>query len=125
MSAIATLPRQYRGVPSIQKLGERMDALQKRHREQGKNSGTGLSLMESSAAMAVGAALCGGMLARGYSEGAVGATGGALAVAGILTGQPTMVHAANGILAPLIAQWAGNLSIQATQSQVQPAKAAA
>jgi len=125
MGAVATLPKQYRGIPSIQKLGERMDALQKRNRDLKSNTGSGLSLMETSAAMAVGAALCGGMLARGYSEGAVGATGGALAVAGILTGQPTMVHAANGILAPLIAQWAGNLTIQASQAQPAQQKAAA
>lgn len=123
MGAIASLPKQYRGVPSLVKLTDRMDSLQRRNGELKSNKGaSSLSLMESSAAMAVGAALCGGMLARGYSEGAVGATGGALAVAGILTGQPTMVHAANGVLAPLIAQWAGNLTIQAGQSQ--PAKAA-
>jgi hypothetical protein len=110
MNALSAVPPRYQSVPSIQKLASSLDRARQRSRGEGSSKGKigdMADLATIAGATALGAALCGAALARGVSEGAVGAGGGALAVIGIATGQPTLVHAANGVLAPLVAGWAG------------------
>jgi hypothetical protein len=103
MSTALAVPTKYQGVPAFQRLAERSQTLMRQNRRLREETKGSVGTVEAVGFTQLGAALAGVTQARGWSEGAVGAAGGALAIAGIMLEQPSMVHVANGVLAPLTA----------------------
>lgn len=102
MSAL-DLPSRYRGTPSLDALSDRAKQLMGQNRELKRENRGKVGPIEAVAFTQIGAALCGVGMARGLDHGALGIAGGVLAGVGWATGQTSMIHAANGVLAPLTA----------------------
>lgn len=116
MNALQDVPAKFRSVPSIERLGTALEKARTQNRRLRTESGSKVDLIESTAASAAGAAMCGIAMSRGWTEGALGVAGGGLVVVGLFTGQSALIHMANGFMAPMIAgaalKWAAGLQSQ-------------
>lgn len=125
MSALATVPPKYRTASSVQSLANALDRARSQNRDLKAQSASSVGMAESGAATLVGAALAGYASGRGVSDAMVGAAAGAVAMGGLILGQPLAVQTAVGALAPLVARWGEGFAVQQQQGNTERDRAAA
>lgn len=104
MNALSTLPRNIQSLPSVQSLAGRYELAQRQNSVMRKDAKNTVPTLEAVGATAVGAAISGVLQGKGFSETTIGMAGVGAVVAGLFLNQPTMVHAGNGVLCPVIAE---------------------
>lgn len=117
MTSLSLVPRNLQGSPPVRDLALSLDRTKQQNRSLREKTKDAVSLVEAQGANALGAALGGYLIGRGYSEITVGSIAAGMAVAGVTLNKPTLVHAAGGVGAGLLSRWAENWARSSAESE--------